>query len=612
VQFSILGPIQVRTDDDVVVPIGGPKRRQVLSYLVANANRPVDLSELADAVSGASRGAPSPSAVRAHLTQLRAALGPGRLERRPDGWMLRIGDGELDGATFEAALDEAKRRLADGDARAACGEIEPALADWRGSAYADAGSSAWAEAERARLESSRVDAEELLLDAQLEGGQPGDVVTRGEALIRVRPEHEGYWARLLVGLYRSGRKAEALRAYLRMRREIGHEPSEPMSAIERAITFDDPTLLDDGWRQLLTAPPVSSASLDRRASAPRGVSTFLMTDIVGSTSLWETAPLQMHQAVARHEALIREAVESHGGVLVRERGEGDSTFSVFNRATAAAAAALNAQLYLDSEPWPEPCVITTRMAFGTGEASLRDGDWYGPVVNRVARLRGLAEPGSILVSQSAAEIIIDHLPKGSMLVSLGFHHLKNIERAQHVYELVPSSRVQSKSPGRPGRVEPSAEAADRVTAAPAAIVDVAEPGDPSTATTWAVCIRADREHYERQELAGGAVPDWSYEHTIILSPPTMLVGRSASPAAVGPDIDLARIAGDTSVSRAHARLEMRPDGRWTVEDIGSTNGTYVNDLDEPIAVHLRYVLEAGDRIFLGAWTSLTLVEAAGS
>ena len=107
-----------------------------------------------------------------------------------------------------------------------------------------------------------------------------------------------------------------------------------------------------------------------------------------------------------------EAVESHSGILIRERGEGDSTFSVFLRATDAVAAAVAAQMALGAEPWPPECAIRVRMALHTAEGSLPDGDYYGRPVNRVAR-RAISEGGQILVSQLTAEMVMDHLPEGS-------------------------------------------------------------------------------------------------------------------------------------------------------------------------------------------------------
>jgi class 3 adenylate cyclase len=120
-----------------------------------------------------------------------------------------------------------------------------------------------------------------------------------------------------------------------------------------------------------------------RVSLPTGTVTFLLTDIEGSTALWEGHGEAMGAAVARHEEIITSTVQDDGGVLVKAKGEGDSTFSVFPRATDAAAAAIDAQTRLIAEPRAAPAV-SVRMAVHTGEAEVRDGDYFGAAVNRAA------------------------------------------------------------------------------------------------------------------------------------------------------------------------------------------------------------------------------------
>src|ERR687883_302169 len=128
-------------------------------------------------------------------------------------------------------------------------------------------------------------------------------------------------------------------------------------------------------------------------SLPTGTVTFLFTDIQGSTALWEQHPQAMRLALARHDALVEASGAQHGGTVVRPRGEGDSRFAVFARATAAVAAAAALQQALYAEPWPTPTPLRVRMALHTGEADLRDGDYYGTAVNRCARLRAAAHGG---------------------------------------------------------------------------------------------------------------------------------------------------------------------------------------------------------------------------
>jgi class 3 adenylate cyclase len=126
---------------------------------------------------------------------------------------------------------------------------------------------------------------------------------------------------------------------------------------------------------------------------PTGTVTFLFTDIEGSTHLWEQHPAAMRAAAVRHDAVVEGVVAGHGGVLVRPRGEGDGRFAVFARASDAVAAAAALQAALIAESWPTPQPLRVRMALHTGEADLRDEDYYGTAVNRCARLRAIAHGG---------------------------------------------------------------------------------------------------------------------------------------------------------------------------------------------------------------------------
>src|SRR5690349_19929995 len=138
---------------------------------------------------------------------------------------------------------------------------------------------------------------------------------------------------------------------------------------------------------------------------PSGTVTFLLTDIEGSTRLWEKHPEAMKAAVARHDALAASVIAAHQGVLVKSRGEGDSLFAVFARATDAVTAAAALQKALLGEEWPTPAPLRVRMALHTGEADLREGDYYGAAVNRCARLRGAAHGGQVLLSGATQELV---------------------------------------------------------------------------------------------------------------------------------------------------------------------------------------------------------------
>jgi predicted ATPase/DNA-binding SARP family transcriptional activator/class 3 adenylate cyclase len=167
--------------------------------------------------------------------------------------------------------------------------------------------------------------------------------------------------------------------------------------------------------------------------------TFVLSDVVGSTRLWEIAPAAMETALGRHDELISTAIAASGGVLLKARGEGDSTFSVFVRATDAVRAAHAAQVALIAEPWPPDAHLAVRIAVHTGEAIEQDDDYFGPAVNRVARLRGIAGGGQVLISGATAPLVAEQLPADSELVELGAVTLRDLTRPETVWALTGGS-----------------------------------------------------------------------------------------------------------------------------------------------------------------------------
>jgi predicted ATPase/class 3 adenylate cyclase len=163
--------------------------------------------------------------------------------------------------------------------------------------------------------------------------------------------------------------------------------------------------------------------------------TFVLTDVEGSTRLWEAHRQAMAGALATHDRLISQVVANHGGRLVKAKGEGDSTFSVFASPAQAAAAALELQRALAAEPWPLPTPLAVRVAVHAGDVQEREADFYGPVVNRCARLRAIGHGGQVLVSAAAAELVREDLPEGAFFRELGAHRLKDLAAPERVFQL---------------------------------------------------------------------------------------------------------------------------------------------------------------------------------
>ncbi|MDQ1458371.1 MAG: hypothetical protein QOH28_3991 [Actinomycetota bacterium] len=167
--------------------------------------------------------------------------------------------------------------------------------------------------------------------------------------------------------------------------------------------------------------------------ATRSVVTFLFTDIEDSTRMWEHDPDAMEVALARHDALLHRAIEGCGGVVFKTVG--DAFCAVFEAASDCVRAAAAAQLALQEEPWPPSITIRARMAIHTGECTRRDDDFFGPTVNRVARLMAIGNGGQVLVSASARLALGEHVPSGVWLRDLGEHRLKDLGRLEQVFHV---------------------------------------------------------------------------------------------------------------------------------------------------------------------------------
>jgi class 3 adenylate cyclase/tetratricopeptide (TPR) repeat protein len=168
---------------------------------------------------------------------------------------------------------------------------------------------------------------------------------------------------------------------------------------------------------------------------PSGIVTFLFTDVEGSVRLWEHDAATMRAALQLHDQVIESLSTDNGGTLVRPRGEGDSRFAVFPEPARAIAAALDIQRALLSQPWHTSTPLKVRMALHTGEADIRDGDYYGSAPNRCARLRALAHGGEVFVSELTASLVRDRLPAGAALVGLGVHRLRDMRVPERVFWL---------------------------------------------------------------------------------------------------------------------------------------------------------------------------------
>lgn len=167
---------------------------------------------------------------------------------------------------------------------------------------------------------------------------------------------------------------------------------------------------------------------------PTGTVTFLFTDIAGSTQRWEQHPRLMRANLAQHDAVLRAAIRQHSGAVVK--GTGDGLIAAFAQAADGLEAALAGQRAIVAADWGAAGPLRVRMALHSGEAQLIDGDYFGPTLNRTARLLATGHGGQVLLSLAAAELLRDRLPANVQLRDLGAHQLKDLARPEQVFQAV--------------------------------------------------------------------------------------------------------------------------------------------------------------------------------
>ena len=434
-EFRVLGPFEI-VGSAGPVDLRGAKRRGLLACLVVHAGQPLSTDRLVEDLWGDRGSDGAVRTVQTYVSQLRKELRDqgANLATRPGGYVLEVDPRDVDAQRFERLVVAAG---SDPDPARRLATIDEALALWRGPPLAEFTGAGWADREATRLAALNLQAKQRRYDALMELDRAREAGAEMETLVAAHPLDETLWAQFMLALYRSGRQADALAAYQQARHqlvdELGIEPGSELAELEHRILDHDPTLAAATDRAVSGGTRHVSGSGGGDSWYPR---TFLLTDIVDSVSLWDRDPEAMAQAVARHEALIRDAVSASGGEMVRTKGEGDSTFSVFVHPSDALAAAAAIHEAVAADLWPSTPALRVRTGVHTGDAEPRDGDWYGPAVNRAARLRALADGGQTLVSGVTAGLVADNIPDGVRLLYRGRRVLRGIERPEEVWELV--------------------------------------------------------------------------------------------------------------------------------------------------------------------------------
>jgi predicted ATPase/class 3 adenylate cyclase/DNA-binding winged helix-turn-helix (wHTH) protein len=425
---GVLGPLEVLWQGRPV-PINDAKERAVLALLAVRSGRPVPVDRLIEDLWG---GDPPSSAIvslQVVVGRLRQALAEAGqvIVAGPSGY--RLGEEvNVDLVRFEELVSEGRTELAQGGFERAAALLREGLARFRGPALAGV-SGDGARAEAIRLEDARVDALVARIEADLGCGRHAQMLDELQTLTEELPYREDLWAARMRALYRSGRRSDALQAFQELRRrlatELGLEPSSDLHWLDDLMMAEDPSL---EWAGSDGAEPPAGPSEPARS----GVATFLFTDLVESTAAWSEDAGRMSQVLLRHNALLKEGIESHAGLVAKHTGDG--VVAIFSSPVDAVRAAIATQVAIDSEDWGS-VQIGVRMGIHSGEAEFIEGDVYGLTVNIAARLEGAAHGGQILISGVTEQMVQGSLPEDVWLISHGERLFKGVRTPIKVFQV---------------------------------------------------------------------------------------------------------------------------------------------------------------------------------
>ncbi|MEV0133978.1 BTAD domain-containing putative transcriptional regulator [Dactylosporangium sp. NPDC050688] len=269
-RFGVLGPLEVALDERLV-DLGGPRPRMLLALLLSAGGREVPFYRIVEVLWGAEPPASALGTVHSHLTRLRRALEPDRPPRSPARVLVRVGAGYavrpapgcFDVERFSGLAAEGQKLVGRGRYGLACEVLDPALALWRGGAYADFPDAPFALQEVRQLEEQRMQARIDRMAAEVGLGRPEAAVAELSGLARAHPGRERLWQLLAVALYRAGRRVEALDALREARSTLterfGVDPGPALHELEAAMLRHDPVLVDDPLSDRSSAPAAPAA-----------------------------------------------------------------------------------------------------------------------------------------------------------------------------------------------------------------------------------------------------------------------------------------------------------------------------------------------------------------
>ncbi|HEV7762453.1 MAG TPA: BTAD domain-containing putative transcriptional regulator, partial [Acidimicrobiales bacterium] len=410
-QIRLFGGVAATADDGTPVDVGPAKCQAVLAALALSPGAAVPVARLIELVWGEKPPRTADKTLQSYVVRLRKGLGPDAIVRTGGAYLLDAGADEVDVGRFQRKLALASGPGSEPDGVAA------ALAEWTGAPLAGLDAPGLTGTVDALVE-QWLSAVEADLGRRVETDAAAAIGELIE-LTAAHPFREGLWALLMTALYRVGRQADALAAYRRVRHQLvehlGVEPGPRLRELESSILGHDERLRVD--RAHGGAPGL-----------PTGTVTFGFSDVEDSTRLWATHGATMSGAMARHDELVRAAVQRHGGYVFATGG--DSFGVAFHRASDAVAWATGLQAAMTREPWTGGVELRLRVGLHTGETQERGKGYFGPAVIVAARLAAAAHGGQTLVSGVTA-VLLDR----DDLRDLGSHRLDGVVAEQRILQL---------------------------------------------------------------------------------------------------------------------------------------------------------------------------------
>lgn len=413
----MLGPLAA-TAGVSPLELGAPKQRALLAILLAQHNEPVPVGRIITALWGEDAPDTYRKSIYTYVSNLRALLGV-ELARVGDGYRLGVEPDQIDSAVFEKAVERAQGVIVS-DPHDAASQLRAALEMWHGRPYADVSDLEFLQGEIRRLEELRLTAVESRIEADLVSGRHSGLIAEVGALAEEHPLRERFRVQHMVALYRSGRQADALRAFERTREylaeEMGLEPSQELQDLELSILQHDETLTRG-----------TSGSTTQRVA-------LLAIRVDGQQAAWEGAPDDAAGDMAQYERAVQSAIDTAGGHIFRRGGE--DIAAAFSDIPSAVQAAEAAQRALFGADWQGSEGLTAAIGIDIGEAESRGGAFFGPPLNRASRLAAAAHGGQVLLSAEAQLGIAATSSSGVQVRQLGEGQLRGFSTTERIAQLV--------------------------------------------------------------------------------------------------------------------------------------------------------------------------------